>query len=172
MGINLDKEDETLHNNNDSPQDILSTDEDIDTQFKLMSNRQNQLEKIQFQNNEDDEDIFYECNTPDDEQFYDTDGFENIPFDVKRKYNKSFHLKINHTQLMKGEILHQYMEQDIVDEWLQNLSYDELIGNHTIFETLVFAITTVDKLQQLEKLQPKLEWKPLEVIQCTLKATT
>ena len=62
------------------------------------------------------------------------------------------------------------MEQDIVDEWLQTLSYDELIGNHTAFETLAFAITTVDKLQQLEELQPKLAWKPLEVIQYTLKS--
>ena len=73
---------------------------------------------------------------------------------------------------MKGKKTHQYMEQDIVDEWLQTLSYDELIGNHTAFEPLAFTISTVDKLQQLEELQPKLAWKPLEVIQCTLKATT
>ena len=52
------------------------------------------------------------------------------------------------------------------------MSYDELIGNHTSFETLAFALTTVDKMQQLEDLQPKLAWKPLEVIQRTLKATT
>ena len=72
--------------------------------------------------------------------------------------------------ILKGENPHQYIEQDIVDEWLPTLSYDELIGNHTAFETLVFAITIVNKLQQLEELQPKLSWKPLEVIQCTLKA--
>ena len=47
---------------------------------------------------------------------------------------------------MKGEISHQYMKQDIVDEWLNTLSYDELIGNHTAFETFAFAITTVNKL--------------------------
>ena len=56
------------------------------------------------------------------------------------------------------------MQQDIVDDWLESLSYDELIGYHTSFETLAFAITTVDKIQDLEELQPKLAWKPLEVI--------
>lgn len=65
---------------------------------------------------------------------------------MNKNHDKPFHLKINHTQLMKGEISHQYMKQDIVDEWLNTLSYDELIGNHTAFETFAFAITTVNKL--------------------------
>lgn len=123
------------------------------------------MEKTQLPKEEEEKDIFYECNKCDEEQFYDTSEFENIPYDVNRNYDKPFHLKINHTQLMKGENSHQYIKQDIVDEWLNTLSYDELIGNHTAFETLAFAITTVNKLQQLEELQPKLAWKPLEVIQ-------
>ena len=99
-------------------------------------------------------------------------AYQNIPFDIKKNYKKPFHLKINHTQLMKGESLHQYIKQDIVDEWLESVSYDELIGNHTAFEPLAFAISTVDKLQQLEELQPKLAQKPLHIIRKTLEATT
>ena len=53
-----------------------------------------------------------------------------------------------------------------------NTSYDELIGYHTAFEPFVFALTTVNNLQKLEDLQPKLGWKPLEVIKRTLDATT
>ena len=52
------------------------------------------------------------------------------------------------------------------------MSYDELIGKHKSFQTLVYAIATVDKLQDLEELQPKLAWKPLEVIKKTLQVTT
>ena len=36
----------------------------------------------------------------------------------------------------------------------------------------MFALTTVNNLQKLEDLQPKLRWKPLEVIKHTLDATT
>ena len=52
------------------------------------------------------------------------------------------------------------------------MSYDELIGKHHSFQTLAYAITTVDRLQDLEQLQPQLSWKPLEVIRKTLEATT
>ena len=85
------------------------------------------MEKTQLLQNEEDEDIFYECNKPDEEQFYDTSEIENIPYDVNRNYDKPFHLKINHTHLMKGENPHQYIEQDIVDEWLHTLSYDDCL---------------------------------------------
>ena len=74
------------------------------------------MEKTQVLQNEEEEDIFYECNKLDEEQFYDTSEFENIPYDVNRNYDK-----INHTQLMKGENPHQYIEQEIMDEWLQTL---------------------------------------------------
>ena len=60
----------------------------------------------------------------------------------------------------------------MVDEWLDSVSYDKLTGRHQSFETLVYAITTVDRLQDLEALQPQLAWKPLQVIKKTLDATT
>ena len=58
-----------------------------------------------------------------------------------------------------------------IDDYLGSLAYDELIGYHTAFEIYAYAITTVERLQHLEKLQPKLAWKPLEVIRRTLEAT-
>ena len=67
---------------------------------------------------------------------------------------------------------HSNIKQHVVDQYLDDMSYDELIGKHKSFQTLVYAITTVNKLQDLEKLQPQLAWKPLEVIRKTLEATT
>ena len=64
------------------------------------------------------------------------------------------------------------IKQPVVDECLDSMSYDKLIGKHTSFQTLAYAITTVDRLQDSESLQPKLAWKPLEVIRKTLQATT
>lgn len=43
---------------------------------------------------------------------------------------------------------------------------------HQSFEILVHAITTVDRLQDLEALHPNLSWKSLQVIKKTLQATT
>lgn len=59
-----------------------------------------------------------------------------------------------------------------IDHYLDSLTYDELIGYHTSFETLVYTITTMEKLQHLEELQPKLAWKSLDVIRKTVEATT
>ena len=122
----------------------------------MFCEQQHQIERGDENPTTKDEDIFHDCVQEENDIFYDTNAYQNIAFDIKKNYKKPFHLKINHTQLMKGESLHQYIKQDIVDEWLESVSYDELIGNHTAFESLAFAISTVDKLQQLEELQPKL----------------
>ena len=117
------------------------------------------------------DDKFYDCLEEEPEQYFDTSQYQNIKYDIKKNYKKPFHLKINHGQLEKGQS-HQFLDQDIVDTWLQTLSYDELVGYHTAFEPFVFALTTVNNLQKLEDLQPKLGWKPLEVIKRTLNTTT
>ena len=39
-------------------------------------------------------------------------------------------------------------------------------------KTLLYPIKTVEKLQHLEEIQPKITWKPLDVIMKTLKTTT
>ena len=90
--------------------------------------------------------------------------------------SKSFHLSVNHMTIGKEEKGQQqsvqFINHDQIDKYLNDMSYNELIGYHHSFNTLAFAITTVDKLQDLEELQPKLAWKPLEVIRQTLQATT
>ena len=64
-------------------------------------------------------------------------------------------MKINHTRLEKGQT-HQFLDQNTVDTWIQTLSYNELVGYHTAFEPLIYTITAINKLQNLEEPKPKL----------------
>ena len=59
-----------------------------------------------------------------------------------------------------------------VNSFLSDLDYFNLVGKTQSFDTLACAISTVEKLQQLEVLQPCLAWKPIEVIKRTLENTT
>lgn len=59
-----------------------------------------------------------------------------------------------------------------IDKYLDSSSYDELNGYHISFETLTYALTTVEKLQHLKELKPKVSWKPQDDIRKTLEATT
>ena len=52
------------------------------------------------------------------------------------------------------------------------MAYDQFIGRHHSFDAFAFAVTTVERFRKLEELQPKLNFKPIEVIQHTLEATT
>ena len=60
----------------------------------------------------------------------------------------------------------------VVDAMLSNIDWKELVGHHEPFDDTCFAISTMQKFQRLEDLQPALAWKPLEVIKCILEATT
>ena len=139
--------------------DDIPTYEDLDKQYKLFCTRKSQIEESTLPS-EVNKEQFYDCNEKEIEEFFDTNQYHDICHVTKKKPSKSFHLKINHIALEKGQT-HQYLSQNEVDTWLQSLSYDELVGYHTAFEPLVFAISTIDKLQNLENLQPKLAWKPL-----------
>ena len=55
---------------------------------------------------------------------------------------------------------------------LSDLDYNLLVGNSETFNTLTCALTTVEKMQRSETLQPKFDWKPLDVIQKTPENTT
>ena len=96
MGLNVDMEDDASGEIN-CHQDSPISQEELDTQFKLWSYKQNQVEKNQIPMNDEDEDVFYECSSQEGDEFFDVDEFTNIPFDVKKNHNKPFHLKINHT---------------------------------------------------------------------------
>ena len=59
-----------------------------------------------------------------------------------------------------------------VNELLSDMTHHQLVVKSSTFDFMVFAISNVEKLQNMEALQPKLAWKPKEVIQHTLEATT
>ena len=59
-----------------------------------------------------------------------------------------------------------------VNNLLSDLDYKQLTGNSEVFNTLAHALTTVEKLQKIEAIQPRLAWKPIEVIKKTLENTT
>ena len=61
---------------------------------------------------------------------------------------------------------------DNVDAMLSNLDWKELVGHHELFDATCFAISTMQKFQRLEDVQPTLVWKPLGVIKRTLQETT
>ena len=54
-----------------------------------------------------------------------------------------------------------------VNALLSDLDYNLLVGESETFNTLTCALTTVDKMQRIEALQPKFAWKPLDVIKKT-----
>ena len=61
---------------------------------------------------------------------------------------------------------------DETDAFLKDMTWHQLTGQDKGFNTLAFAMQTVNDLWNYEQLQPKLAWKPIEVIKRTLEATT
>ena len=87
------------------------------------------------------------------------------------------------------------MSSDQVSEFLEDLDYHQLTGSQETFDTFAAAINTTQQLEKLEKematpaqiwqaqthlqenlkleaLQPRLAWKPLNIIKKTLENTT
>src|SRR5210317_1825040 len=62
--------------------------------------------------------------------------------------------------------------KDLIDTFLDNINYHQLTGKSEYFNTMVFALQTLEKIQNLELIQLNLAWKPLEVIKKTVEATT
>ena len=95
----------------------------------------------------------------------------NLP----QRPGKAFHLTVDWQLLDEGEsgqnrVCHTHQEN--VHEFLADMTFQELTGKNETFNTLVCAISAVEKIQRLESLQPKLAWKPLEIIKHTLENTT
>ena len=90
--------------------------------------------------------------------------------------SRPFHLSVAHQTIAKGEKGRQhevmFTTSAAVDSMLGNMDWHELVGRHETFDTLVFAVSTVQKLQRLEDICPALAWKPLDVIKRTITATT
>ena len=157
------------------------SNEDLDTMAIIFYLHKQNLEQVSYIYPEevDEKDEFFECEQNDEEikhEFHNCEEWDNTMFKTCKGRSKSFHLSVNHMTIGKEEKRQQhsvkFIKHDQIDECLNDMPYDELIGYHHSFNTLAFAFSTVDKLQGLEELQPKLAWKPLEVIKQTLKATT
>ena len=107
------------------------------------------------------------------------------------------HLTIDYQTIGKWEKGRQvcHVASDQVSEFLDDFDYYQLVGRHEKFDTLSAAINTSKRLEtieqdldipaqiwqaqthlqenlKLEALQPRLAWKPLNVIKKTLENTT
>ena len=122
-----------------------------------------------------DNDIFHdavenlESNVNDNLYYYD-------PFYVAEPLpGKVMNLTIDFQLLPKENTIHNHQCSVLhtqVDDMLDNMDYYEMTGHNQEFDSLICAITTVEQLQHLETIQPRLAWKPLEVIKWTLENTT
>ena len=65
-----------------------------------------------------------------------------------------------------------FIPNKMVGAFLSDMDYENATGRSESFNTLVHAMWTMEKLQKLEQLQPHLAWKPLQIIERTLEATT
>ena len=86
------------------------------------------------------------------DDYEDSNQWCNRPYCTKKGNAKAFHLSINHSIAGLQHLEHKNIKQHVVDQCLDDMSYDELIGKHHSFQTLAYAITTVDRLQDLEQL--------------------
>ena len=57
----------------------------------------------------------------------------NQPYSTKKGCNKAFHLSINHDVITLHHQELKNVKQHVVDEWLDSMSYDELIRKHKSF---------------------------------------
>ena len=70
----------------------------------------------------------------------------------------------------KGETTSSYIytSQIVIDTILSDLKWEEVVQYYQPFDTSCYAVSTIQKFQEIEKLQPALTWKPPEVIKHTL----
>ena len=61
--------------------------------------------------------------------------------------------------------------KDLIYTFLDDINYHQLTGKSEHFNTMVFALQTLEQIQNLKMIHLNLAWKPLEVIKKTLEAT-
>jgi len=90
------------------------------------------------------------------------------------RLGKVMHLSIDYQQTRKGVrgVQPIFIPSSKINTFLSDIEHSHLIGKNESFDSLACALSTVEQLQKLEALQPKLAWKPLEVIKKTLESTT
>ena len=93
---------------------------------------------------------------------------------VPDKPGKVMHLSIDYQILGQGVKGNPecFIASSKVNKMLTDLDYKQLTGHSESFNTLAHAITTIEQMQKIEAIQPRLAWKPLDVIKRTLENTT
>ena len=81
----------------------------------------------------------------------------------KSRLTRAFHLSVDYESFVR--------EKD-VDNLLDNLPDDDLLGHHEPWDTRAFAIQTSANMKDASKIQPYLGYRPLEVVRRTLENTT
>ena len=112
---------------------------------------------------------FMDC---EEEEFFDSEeGAEETKPQPKAK---NFHLSLIYQSNVKGGTEEEpcFIKSTVVDDFLDNMDDNQLMGKSEKFNTLLHAMTTVEHIQHLEALQPHLAWKPIDVIKKTLENTT
>jgi hypothetical protein len=80
----------------------------------------------------------------------------------RARLGKAFHLTVDY----------QFVREQVVDQFLSDLDDEELLGMNEPFDSFAFGMRTAATLQNAERLQPYLGYRPLEVIRRTIETTT
>ena len=106
---------------------------------------------------------------PPEPYFFDAEDLVMPP-----KPGKVMHLSID-PQIVGNRVKNnhsKFISKTKVNAFLSDLNYNQLVGKYETFDTLICALTAIEKLQQIEALRPRLAWKPIDVIKKTLENTT
>jgi hypothetical protein len=86
--------------------------------------------------------------------------FDATDEELPPKPGRAMHLTIDYQIIGKGEQGRQHQicftRAEHVESLLADMDYDQLTGHSECFDTVACVITTVEKIQRLETLQPKL----------------
>jgi hypothetical protein len=99
-----------------------------------------------------------ECRFEDDRYFYDPSD----DYVIEGPERHAFMLTLDHESVIKNAI----------DDFLDQIPSDELLGMHEPFDTYAYGLRTAVTMQHAAKLQPYLGYRPLEVVRQTIENTT
>jgi hypothetical protein len=95
-----------------------------------------------------------------DEDYYFYDPSDDIS--PAARLGKAFHLSMDHV----------FVRDHTVDQFLDSMDDQELLGYNEPFDTYAFGMRTAATLKNAEKLQPYLGYRPLEIVRRTIENTT
>ena len=87
---------------------------------------------------------------------------------------KVMHLSIDYQLTRKGIKRPQplHLSTTTVNTFLTEIDYDTLTAKNQSFNTFAYVVSAVERIHQLEALQPKFTWKSLDILKMTIENTT